>query len=110
MISKVYFSALACQMTNANKVAPVAPLIFFEGPHLRTNLYCLPLDFYLLRDLKNVNHEVKGDDLGGHKPSIPKSYTTLVSLKTDHIFIVPTGHPISKQGFPLTNSNFISLS
>ncbi len=70
------FDSKKCRIATPNEVAPLAPRVYVEGDLFETNLYCAPLEFYLLRDLKNRNHGFKCDDLG-LQPSVAKRCASL---------------------------------
>jgi hypothetical protein len=97
------FDPKRCRMATPNEVAPFAPRVYVEGELYETNLYCAPLEFYLLRDLKNRNHGFKCDDLG-LQPSIGKLSASLdipmsVSLVTNDVAMLRPGHVIFAQAF-----------
>ena len=59
------FDPKVCCIATTNQVAPFAPIVYVEGNLFKTNLYCCaPLEFYLLQDLKHLNHGFKCDQLG----------------------------------------------
>jgi hypothetical protein len=100
------FDPKQCRMATTNEIAPFAPRVYVEGDLFETNLYCAPLEFYLLRDLKNRNHGFKCDDLG-LQPSVSKCSASLdipmvVSLINDDTAIIRPGHAIFVKAFAAT--------
>ena len=97
------FNPDACRIATSNEVAPFAPRVYVEGDLFETNLYCAPLEFYLLRDLKHRNHGFKCDDLG-LQPSLGKTSASLdvpmsVSFISDDVAMTRPGHAIFASAF-----------
>ena len=97
------FDPAHCRIATADELAPFAPRVYVEGDPHGTNLYCGPMEVYLLRDLKHLNHGFKCDNQG-LLPSIGKLCASLevpmaTSYVTDNVAIIRPGHVIFSKSF-----------
>jgi hypothetical protein len=97
------FDGKNVRIATTDEVAPFAPRVYVEGLKFESSLYCAPVEYYLLRDLKNLNHGFKCDKLG-LMPSIEKLYPTFeipmaCSYATDDVTVIRPGHPVFTAAF-----------
>lgn len=99
----VCFNTEKVCLATSEEVAPFAPRVYTEGPMFETSLYCAPVEFYLLSDLKNLMNGFKCDSLG-LVPSVTKQQPTLeipmaCSFITDEFSVIRPGHPVFTKAF-----------
>ena len=97
------FDPAHCRIASPDELAPFAPRVYVEGDPHGTNLYCGPMEVYLLRDLKHLSHGFKCDNQG-LLPSIGKPCASLevpmvTSYVTDDAAIIRPGHVIFSKSF-----------
>jgi hypothetical protein len=97
------FNPKNVRLATPEEVISFAPRVYVEGAKFETSLYCAPIEFYLLRNLRNLFHGFTCDSLGLVK-SITKQHPTLeipmaCSYITDDFSVIRSGHPIFGKAF-----------
>ena len=97
------FNSSSVRLATLAEIIPFAPRVYVLGDQYDSTFYCAPMEFYLMKNLKNRFHGFKCDDLG-HQPSITKECATMeipigISIIADELCVLRHGHSLFQDAF-----------